>query len=378
MIKKIFGIITVLTFILALTSNIYALDVDDVAEEMDLNSLIDTLKEYTEDELDIDEMTEDLIMGEGINYGNIMDFVLNKLFYEIRIGLKSCTSILIVIILMAIVKGLELEKDSIVSKVTSLTGFLVIVSMVLKSYFVMLKTFTDTVIFLTQIVEVVAPFMLAILIATGEITTSGIIGPGLLFVTSLVGVVISYVILPLLSISLVFKIISSMSDGIKLDKLSGMFSSTSMWVISVVFALFLGIMELESSVTTSIDSVAVKTTQAAVSNLVPVVGKFVSDSLEVVMGASEIIGKAVGVIGIVVMILMALVPIIKLIIHSLMYFILSAISELLSVDNKITTLCESMSKQYKTMLRDNDRSYGHICNRNWNSNESDGKGSKLV
>ena len=110
----------------------------------------------------------------------------------------------------------------------------------------------------------------------------------------------------------------------------------------------------------------------------PVVGKFVSDSLEVVMGASEIIGKAVGVIGIVVMILMALVPIIKLIIHSLMYFILSAISELLSVDNKITTLCESMSKQYKTMLRDNDRSYGHICNRNWNSNESDGKGSKLV
>ena len=141
-----------------------------------------------------------------------------------------------------------------------------------------------------------------------------------------------------------------MSDGIKVDKLSKMFSSTAMWVLGVAFALFLGIMELESSVTTSIDEVTVKTTQAAVSNLIPVVGKFVSDSLEVVMGASEIIGKAVGVIGIIVMIIIALVPIIKIIICSVLYFALSAISELLNTDSKITDLCEAMSKQYKTML----------------------------
>ncbi|MBQ8044024.1 MAG: stage III sporulation protein AE [Clostridia bacterium] len=350
MIKKIFIIFVVCITLFSLAVNVYAVDVNDVAEELDMNSLIDTLKEYTDDEIDIESMAEDLITGEGVNYGVIGNFVVNKLFYEIRVGLKSCISVLIVIILMAIVKGIELEKDSTVSKVTSLVGFLVIVTIILKSYFTMVKLFTDTVMILTQIMEIVAPFMLAILIATGEITTSGILGPVLLFVTSLVGVLVTYIILPLLSASLVFKIISNMSDGLKVDKLSKMFSSTAMWVVGVVFALFLGIMELESSVTTSIDEVTVKTTQAAVSNLIPVVGKFVSDSLEVVMGASEIIGKTVGVIGIVVMILVALIPIIKIIIHGVMYFILSAISELLNTDGKITDLCASMSKQYKTML----------------------------
>ena len=33
-----------------------------------------------------------------------------------------------------------------------------------------------------------------------------------------------------------------------------------------------------------------------------------------------------------------------------MCFVLSVVSELLNTDSKITNLCESMSKQYKTLL----------------------------
>ncbi len=348
--KKTFILLAVYIFCIFTFSTIYAIDVNDVAGELDMNSLIGTLKQYTDDEIDIDNMAQELITGKGIDYGIIGNFVIEKLFYEIRIALKTTVSVLIVIILMAIIKGIELEKDSTVSKVTSLLGFLVVVSMLLNSYFSIIKVFSDTVGLITGVMEIVSPFMLAILIATGEIVTSGIIGPVLLFVTSLIGVVITYIILPLLTASLVFKIISNMSDGIKVDKLSKIFSSTAMWTIGIVFTVFLGIMELEGSVTTSIDEVTVKTTQAAVSNLVPVVGKFVSDSLEVVMGASEIIGKAAGIIGIVVIVIGSLIPIIKIILCSFMCFVLSAVSELLNTDSKITNLCESMSKQYKTLL----------------------------
>ena len=354
--KKKIIIICIVCTVFALFSmafkSVYATDVKHVADELDMYSLIDTLEDYTTSKLDIDisSMADDLVTGKGLDYGVIGNFVLDKLFSELRLGLKSMVAILIVVIIMAIINSLELEKDNSVSKISSLVGFLVIVTISLKSYFVMLDVFTDTVTLLTSIIEVIAPFMLGILIATGEIVTSGIIGPVLLFVTSLVGVLVSYIIVPLLNISLVFKIITNMSDSIKLDKFAKSFSSASMWIISVVFALFLGVMELESSVATSLDEVAVKTTQAAVSNLVPVVGKFVSDSLEVVMGASEVIGKSVGILGIVIMVVIALIPIIKLLIYSLMYFVLASASELLNTDEKIMNLCDLISKQYKTLL----------------------------
>ena len=350
MLKKVCGLFITLALNVVLFSGIYAVDINNIADELDINSLIGTLEEYTDGQFDIDAMTNDLITGNGIDYGVVGNFVINKLFYEIRVALKGAISVLIVIILMAIIKGIELEKDNTVAKVTSLVGFFVITTIILNSYFSIIKIFTDTVSLLTGIMEIVAPFMLAILIATGEVATSGIIGPILLFITSLIGVLVTYIILPLLSASLVFKIISNMSDGLKVDRLSKMFSSTAMWTIGIVFTLFIGIMELEGSVTTSIDELTVKTTQAAVSNLVPVVGKFVSDSLEVVMGASEIIGKAVGIIGVIIIILVALIPIIKMILCSIIYFALSAISELLNIDNKITDLCASISKQYKTLL----------------------------
>lgn len=338
-------------FILCLSLNfVCATEMEQVADETDLASLIDVLEEYSNEDIDIEEMSQSLINGEGIDYGVIGNFVINKLFYEIRLGLKSSISILIIIVIMAVINSLELQKDSNISKVTNLTGFLVIVTIVLKTYIAMLTDFIGTIDTITKIIEIIAPFMLALLIATGEVVTSGIISPVLLFVTSLIGVLITYIILPLLNVSLIFKLISNMADGIKLDKFSQLFSKTAMWIISVVFTIFLAIMELESTLACSIDEVAIKTTQAAASNLIPVVGKFVSDSVEVVMGASEVIGKSVGIIGIVIILISAIIPIIKLTINMTVNFVLAAIAEALNTDVKIINLCESMSKQYKTLL----------------------------
>lgn len=350
MLKKITKIIIIFISIFFICSFVFATQVQDVKDELDMDEMIATLKEYVDDDIDIQILADQMLNKEGADYGIIGKFLLNKLLYEIRVGIKACITILIVVILMAIVKGIELEKDSSVSKVTSLVGLFSIVSIILKSYYSLINVFLDTITTLTSIMEIISPFMLAILMATGEITTSGIIGPVLLFITSLIGTLVSFVILPLLNASLVLKILSNMVERTNVNKLSKICSSLSMWIIGVVFACFLGVMELESTVTTSIDSVAIKTSQAAVSNLVPVVGKFVSDSLEVVLGASEVIGKTVGVIGIIVILITGLVPVIKILIFSIMYYILSAICELLNTDDKITNLCEAMSKQYKTML----------------------------
>ena len=349
MIKKIiFWILISLVTI----SSVYANEsvIDNVAEDLELEEVLDALEEFSDDTIDVESTVKKLITGNGTDYGKIGNYILEKLLYEVKLGIKSAATILVIIILMALIKGLELEKDNNLSNVTNLVGFLIIATIMLKSYLVMIKLFVDTIQLLTQIMQVISPFMLAILIATGEITTSGIIGPVLMFVTSLIGIIVTYVIVPLLSLSLVFKIITNISENIKLDNFSSLFSSASMWIISVIFALFLGVLELESTVTTSVDEITIKTTQAAVSNLVPVVGKFVSDSIEVVMGASQVIGKAVGVVGIMVMVLMALVPIIKLIIYNIIYFIAACFSELLNVDSKITKLLENISKQYKTMM----------------------------
>ena len=347
MYKKI--IVIIFFIVLVIPSIVYADMLDNVSNELNLNSLLDTLEEYAP-ALDIYSMEENLKLGEGIDYGKIGNLIIDTLFKEIRINIKTLIQVLVIIVLMAIIKSIELDHDSTISKFVNLVGFVVIISMLLKNYIIVLESFKTAIKNTTSIVEIISPFMFAILIATGKIATSGITNTILLFVTSIIGVTVNYVIIPLLTIPIVFKIITNMTDVVKLDKLGKLCNSTSILILSIIFAIFLGVLELETSVTTSVDDVTVKVTQTAISNVIPVVGKFVSDSIEVVLGATEIIGKSLGVIGVIVIVMSVISPLFKLLSYTIMYSVIEAFSEALLADSKITNIISMFKEQYKVLL----------------------------
>lgn len=343
------NIVIIFFLVLVMKSIVYADVMDNVSDELNLNSLLDSLEEYAP-ALDIYSMEEGLKSGEGIDYGKIGNLVIDTLFKEIRTNIKTLIQVLVVIVLMAIIKSIELDSDSTISKFVNLVGFVVIVSMLLKNYIVVLESFKTAIKNTTTIVEIISPFMLAILIATGKIATSGITNTILLFVTSIIGTTINYVVIPLLTLSIVFKIITNMTDVVKLDKLGKLCNSTSILILSIIFAIFLGILELETSVTTSVDDVTVKVAQTAISNVIPVVGKFVSDSIEVVLGATEVIGKSLGVIGVIVIVIAVISPLFKLLSYSIIYSVIEAFSEALLADSKITNVISMFKEQYKVIL----------------------------
>ncbi len=339
----LFHIFTTIFFVHANTSDAIQKEI----ENYKLNDVINTLEEYVED-VNLDEVKQDLLEGNGIEISNFFNTIVNMLFKEIKLELKTAVEILMVLVLLGLIKCLELEKGSI-NKVINILSFLILTSIILKNYTNILTLFKNTIASITNITEIISPVILGILIATGEVVTSGIIGPVIMFLTSLVGVSISYIVLPLLNISLVFKIISSVSESVNLDKLGSFLSSSAVWIISIMFTIVLGVLGLETSVSTSVDEITVKTTQAAVSNLVPVVGKFVSDSTEIVMGATEVIGKAVGVIGMLVMFIVLLLPAIKILLIGAIYNFMSGISELMVTDSKTSGIIDMFAKQYNKL-----------------------------
>ena len=348
-IKKIWICILLICIFFVSNTMVFANNdvVTEIKEAYDLNGVIDLLENYTES-IEIRDVANNLLKGEKTNATSILDMFSSLLFKEIRIGITTFIRLLIVIVLIAIVKCLELGKGSL-DKIVNLMTFLVTSTMILKNYIDVVEMFKNTISSLTKITEIVSPTVLALLIATGEVVTSGIIGPLIMFLTAMCGVMVSSIILPLINIMLVFKIISGISESINLERMGSFLNKFAMWTTSIVFALILGVLGLETSVSTSVDSVTVKTTQAAVSNLIPVVGKFVSDSAEIVMGASEIIGKTVGVLGIIAIIIALSVPALKMFALGIIYGALEGISEALIKENKTTKLIGAFSKQYNTL-----------------------------
>lgn len=327
---------------------------ENLAQDLDFDEYIKTIDEHIKEsglyDIDINSITDELMTNSKLDYNSLLGKVLSVFSKEILGALNGAISIFIIIIVMALISSIELENKSDVTKIAHLACFLVIATITIATFIDVISMLKDVINALTTLMQTISPFMMAILIATGAITSTGIIQPLLLFVASAIGFIITYIVIPFLSISVAFNVISSISENLRLNKLSKLFSSSSMWIVSVILTIFLGILSLETSLSSSVDSLAVKTTQTAVSNFVPVVGKFFSDSFETVVGASKIIAKVGGEVAILAIVLIALVPILKVLSIMIIYMLLGAVVEPICGSEQINKFISGFANIYKTIL----------------------------
>lgn len=356
--KKVLYTIVGVIMLFFITNDIYGVDdnksnvTEEIKESFGLSAYLDSIGECIQEanvsEFNISDFSNDLISGRGIGYNKIFQNIISLLGKEIFTSLKSAILILIIILLMAILNGIN--ENSQILNIVYLVCFIAIASITIGNFTQIISMFKNTSDILSKIVQIVSPFLIAILIGTGAITSTGLIQPLILFMASLIGFIITYIIIPCISVSVALNVISSMSDNFKFNELSKMFSKCAIWIIGIVLTLFLGILSLETTLSASVDSLTVNVTQAAFSNFIPVVGKFFSDSLETVIGTSKIIGKTGGVVGIVSMIVISSVPIIKIASVCIVYYLLAAISEIVCKEEKIKKYIKGFGDVYKTLL----------------------------
>lgn len=352
-----FFIILILVFCMLFTTKIHASDViiEETANMLKLSDMIDSLNEYKENseigkELKLDDIAQNLITGKNTDYSKIVQKVLDIFASNVISVLKNGIAILVVIVLIGIFSSLELDKSSTVSKITFLISYIIIVTILANMYVGVIESYRKTISILTAVMQTVTPFVMIVMVFSGGIVSSNLIQPMILFIASLVGFLINYIVIPFVTIAIVIKIVSSFSDKVRLNRLGDLFSKSGLWITSVVFTLFLSVISVKGSITTSVDNTVIKTTQTAVSNFIPVVGKFVSDSLESIMGATEVIGKTAGVIGIIVMCVVTITPIIQMLVIFLAHKVLAALAETLT-DNKNTIgIIDSFAETYKVLL----------------------------
>lgn len=356
MMKKLLKInIILVIFFININNIVFAEDItESVSDSLEVNKYLNSFETFIEENniegFDIKSIYSELISGQGVNYNNIIDIFVSNLVVQVKESAKTVSTLFIIIVIMAVLSSLQLDKNSDVVKISKLIVIICVSSILLKNYIEIVNMFKDIVRVLSSAMQIVSTFLTGILIASGKITTTGIIQPLLVFIASFICVVTEYIVIPFFTISIAINIVSKISDNLKLDKISDIFRKSSLYIFSSIIAIFILVLSMETTVTKSIDNVYFKTTQNIVSDVVPVVGKFLSDSLDTVLGATELIGKVGGAVALITVILLVSVPLIKIIIVIILYKLLSAFSEPINEDKTISTFIDSFAKTYKDML----------------------------
>lgn len=336
--------------------NVQAEQLQNIIEEQKdlagISNLIDEANEYTSDIFDKDELYE--VLEDAINGKIDKSRIAKSSFSILGNELKGCASMIGSIIAIIIVNGIltavteGLENKS-VCKIVEYVQIILIVTVILGNFSYVISSVKSSVNNMVDFVNMLSPVIVTLIITTGNITTASFIQPLLLFMTSLIGNFINNVAIPIVLVSTSLSIISNLSDKVQLDRLAKRLRSFTVWVIGIILTLFVTLISVEGSLSEGVDAVTSKTTKAAISNLVPVVGKILGDAVDSVIGCSNILKNAIGTVGVVIVIGISLMPIIKLAILMGMYYLTAAVCEPIA-DKKIIKLLDQMGDTFKVVL----------------------------
>ncbi len=353
-IEKIITII-VMVLIVFLSNSSYANDNQTITEQQEEFKIQDFIKnaekftgEFFED-IDINEILNDAIKGE-VDNSTLLKKILNILGKEVTANIKSLVSILAIILIHSILKSISesLENNNI-SKLIYYVQYILIVTVIMSNFTDIIKLVQDTTGNLIGFMNALVPLLITLMMYTGSITTSSVVEPIILFMINFIGNIIQNLIIPFVLVLTSLVIISKISDKVHIYKLSKFFKSGIVWFLGIVLTVFVGIVSLEGTLSSSVDGITAKTTKAVVSSAIPVVGKILGDAVDTVLGCGIVLKNAVGLVGVVIVIGICIMPILKLFVLSVSYKLLSTVVQPIA-DEKIIDLLEQIGDIFKIFL----------------------------
>lgn len=325
---------------------------EEQRQEFGIQDFIKNAKQYTGDffeDVDLDEILDDAIEGK-VDNSSLLKRLLNLLGDQVLDNIKGIISILAIIIIHSILKSISesLENDG-VSKLIYYVQYILIVTIIMSNFSDIVLTVQDTTTNLVAFMEMLIPLLITLMMYTGSITTSGMLEPIILFMINFLGNIIQSIIIPLVLVFTSLVIISKISDKVQIDKLSKFLKSGIVGFLGIILTIFVGVVSLEGSLTSSVDGITAKTAKSIVSSAVPVVGKILGDAVDSVLGCGIILKNAVGIVGVIIVIGICIMPIIKLTVLTLAYKLLACVVQPVA-DGKIVSLLDQIGDIFKLLL----------------------------
>jgi stage III sporulation protein AE len=140
-----------------------------------------------------------------------------------------------------------------------------------------------------------------------------------------------------------------MSETVRLEGFRNFFKTAANWILGGVFTLFMLFVTVKGVTGASLDGVTVNALKFAVSSYVPILGGYLSDGFDLVLGSLVLIKNAVGFTSVVIMLAAIFSPLIKIAVFILALKLLAAVTEPIA-DARISKMISGLASNMKLLI----------------------------
>jgi stage III sporulation protein AE len=170
------------------------------------------------------------------------------------------------------------------------------------------------------------PVFAGVMAVAGQLTTASVFAASVITAGQVFTYITSIILTPLSSCILGVSAAGAITPDLKIDALAQTIQKVVVWVLGFIVVLFTGLLSLQSFISTSADTVAMRAAKFTVSNSVPFVGSAVSDALVAVRGSVNILRNSTGTFGIIAGLAIVVPTLVSVFAHKIALGIAAAIS----------------------------------------------------
>lgn len=312
---------------------------NNIIDEEMLSGLISDSVEITGglvEEFSVDKIMESLLSGESIfDYDKMITSLSDLFLLEIKSALVICVEILSICVVIGLLKGLSGSFNSkSVSDIALLICSIVIIGISINSFKDTYALVLSSISTMVNTMEIIMPILIGILISTGSVTSGTVLSPMIIGAITGVSFLIKKFILPALFLSTILSLINCLTEKNYVNKLAKLIRNCSVAVTGALLVILTGVISVQGLLSETSDSLLINTAKYSLSNFIPIVGGFTSDTVELFIKCMSSIKNVVGVFGIIMLVLLLLIPLLKVLIIAVIYKISAALAEPVT-DSKI-------------------------------------------
>lgn len=284
-----------------------------------------------------------------LNPVKIINSLANKLTREIKTSAKYIIAILIIAAISGVVHVLSDSLGQGASEAANFVCFVMMSTAALSCFTLALSYATDVASSVCDFVTKLTPVLVMTLFACGSVVTAAAFEPVLSATVYVITIIIEKCLVPMICFSAVLSIAGNINDKVQISNFCRVLKSVSKWIMVAIITVFTSVSAAYGLSAPSMDAVSAKTVKFAVGSLVPVVGNFLSDTLDTVLSGTRLMKNAVGVAGMVSICVMCLIPVIKIFVIQLLLKAGAALAEPMT-NKRISSMLWDISDSVMTIF----------------------------
>ncbi|MBW3113573.1 stage III sporulation protein AE [Bacillus sp. MCCB 382] len=212
-----------------------------------------------------------------------------------------------------------------VSKVAYSIIFMVLIIIALNSFHVAIDYTRDAISTMVHFIIALIPLLLALIAASGGVVSAAFFHPVIIFLMNTSGLLIQNIVLPLLFLSALLSIVSTLSVHYKVTQLAQLLRTWSIGLLGAFMTVFLGVISVQGATAAVTDGITIRTAKFVTGNFVPVIGRMFTDATDTVISASVLLKNTVGIAGVAIVLIIAAFPAIKILMIAFIYKLAAAL-----------------------------------------------------